>query len=227
MSLHKHTSPHPLLVHSTDTRARRFCAIPQVMAIATLDKVFNNLQVFTGVCKIRKGQSCKLLLNTNCKDEVQRTFSAFARSIMKQAEVTDPSHGRTMAACEKILEICEPTYVGEGTAVKHDLLTFVRVGNVVAPVVLAVCAFLLNASRLAGKWGGDILLPRLQHTEDVMLLGLAFVCVVYLFCFCGVSLVMGGEEQEKVAERAEKGGMRKSVSQGSILMAAADILARE
>lgn len=34
----------------------RFCAIPQVMAIATLAKVVNNADVFTGVVKIRKGQ---------------------------------------------------------------------------------------------------------------------------------------------------------------------------
>ena len=33
----------------------RFCAIPQVMAIATLDKLYDNLDVFTGVVKIRKG----------------------------------------------------------------------------------------------------------------------------------------------------------------------------
>jgi len=30
----------------------RFCAIPQVMAIATLDKVYDNLDVYTGVVKV-------------------------------------------------------------------------------------------------------------------------------------------------------------------------------
>jgi farnesyl-diphosphate farnesyltransferase len=43
----------------------RFCAIPQVMAIATLDACFHNSKVFTGVVKIRKGMSCKLINNTN------------------------------------------------------------------------------------------------------------------------------------------------------------------
>jgi len=35
----------------------KFCAIPQVMAIATLDKCYANSDVFTGVVKIRKGTS--------------------------------------------------------------------------------------------------------------------------------------------------------------------------
>ncbi|EEC47592.1 predicted protein, partial [Phaeodactylum tricornutum CCAP 1055/1] len=52
----------------------RFCAIPQVMAIATLDKCYHNVNVFTGVVKIRKGLSCKLLLRTNTLSQVHETF---------------------------------------------------------------------------------------------------------------------------------------------------------
>ena len=54
----------------------RFCAIPQVMAIATLDKVFANPDVFTGVVKIRKGLSCKLILRTNNPAEVLSSASS-------------------------------------------------------------------------------------------------------------------------------------------------------
>ena len=43
----------------------RFCAIPQVMAIATLAKVVNNRDVFTGVVKIRKGKALVLLTGSN------------------------------------------------------------------------------------------------------------------------------------------------------------------
>ena len=39
----------------------RFCVIPQVMAIATLQKCYHNEDVFTGVVKIRKGLSCQLM----------------------------------------------------------------------------------------------------------------------------------------------------------------------
>ncbi|XP_067423704.1 squalene synthase-like isoform X3 [Emydura macquarii macquarii] len=40
-----------------------FCAIPQVMAIATLAACYNNKQVFRGVVKIRKGQAVTLMMD--------------------------------------------------------------------------------------------------------------------------------------------------------------------
>lgn len=36
-----------------------FCAIPQIMAIATLQNCYNNGQVFEGVVKLRRGQTAK------------------------------------------------------------------------------------------------------------------------------------------------------------------------
>jgi farnesyl-diphosphate farnesyltransferase len=89
----------------------RFCAIPQVMAIATLDKCYSNNKVFTGVVKIRKGTSCKLLLRTNTLDEVHDTFYQFSEAIVRKAMakrrmgVVDPSYERTMKACETIQEL--------------------------------------------------------------------------------------------------------------------------
>jgi farnesyl-diphosphate farnesyltransferase len=94
----------------------RFCAIPQVMAIATLDKCYTNPDVFTGVVKIRKGMSCKLILRTNNLDEVHETFYVFAQSIIKKARserksgVQDPSYERTMKACETICGWTEKAY---------------------------------------------------------------------------------------------------------------------
>jgi len=40
-----------------------FCALPQVMAIATLAACFDNPQVFLGVVKIRKGQAAEIMLD--------------------------------------------------------------------------------------------------------------------------------------------------------------------
>lgn len=106
----------------------RFCAIPQVMAIATLDKCYSNPKVFTGVVKIRKGTSCKLLLRTNSLDEVHETFYVFAKSIMstamkqKAAGVADPSHQRTMKACEAILKWTEAAYLRQNKARRTPLI---------------------------------------------------------------------------------------------------------
>lgn len=89
----------------------RFCAIPQVMAIATLEKCYANADVFTGVVKIRKGTSCKLLLKTNNLDEVHETFYTFANMILKKAKsnqakgANDPSYERTIKACQTIMDL--------------------------------------------------------------------------------------------------------------------------
>jgi len=89
----------------------RFCAIPQVMAISTLDKLYANPDVFTGVVKIRKGLSCKLLLRTNNLYELHSIFHQFATSIATKAQkrqkagLDDPSFDRTMQACHAIIEL--------------------------------------------------------------------------------------------------------------------------
>jgi farnesyl-diphosphate farnesyltransferase len=89
----------------------RFCAIPQVMAIATLEKCYNNPDVFTGVVKIRKGLSCKLIMNTNDITGVHSVFSNFAEQVAKKANIaksngfTDPSFECTIKICNTIREL--------------------------------------------------------------------------------------------------------------------------
>ena len=91
----------------------RFCAIPQVMAIATLDKCYHNEDVFTGVVKIRKGMSCLLINDTTDIFGVHGVFSRFASSIMSKAETfrrrgfQDPSYERTVRICRVIKELTE------------------------------------------------------------------------------------------------------------------------
>lgn len=93
----------------------RFCAIPQVMAIATLDKLYGNPLVFTGVVKIRKGMSCKLILQTNNIPELHAIFYEFAVSIAnkamahKRAGGVDPSLDRTMKACNTVIKLTDAT----------------------------------------------------------------------------------------------------------------------
>mmetsp|Transcript_1913 Transcript_1913/g.3454 ORF Transcript_1913/g.3454 Transcript_1913/m.3454 type:complete len:798 (+) Transcript_1913:81-2474(+) len=91
----------------------RFCAIPQVMAIATLDKCYHNEDVFTGVVKIRKGMSCQLINDTTDIFGVHGIFNRFASGIVRRAEklqkkgYSDPSYERTLKACETIIELTE------------------------------------------------------------------------------------------------------------------------
>lgn len=91
----------------------RFCAIPQVMAIATLEKCYHNGDVFTGVVKIRKGMSCQLINDTTDIFGVHGIFNRFATSIISKANTLrtngykDPSYERTIKACETIIELTE------------------------------------------------------------------------------------------------------------------------
>lgn len=90
----------------------RFCAIPQVMAIATLEKCFANLDVFTGVVKIRKGLSCKLILGGSASlSHVHEAFHDFAGRIAAKArrirsgERDDPVRDRTLLVCSAIRDL--------------------------------------------------------------------------------------------------------------------------
>jgi len=105
----------------------RFCAIPQVMAIATLEKCYHNPNLFTGVVKIRKGTSCLLINSAVDLRGVHDIFHRFAMRIMSKAEGLQPqqqqkkkcsgsksgdggggdlaSYDRTIEACRTILEL--------------------------------------------------------------------------------------------------------------------------
>ena len=55
-----------------------FCAIPQVMAIATLALCYNNKNVFAKNVKIRKGQAVQMMLRATSMGELYAIFEDFA-----------------------------------------------------------------------------------------------------------------------------------------------------
>ncbi|KAH0622897.1 hypothetical protein JD844_025733 [Phrynosoma platyrhinos] len=69
-----------------------FCAIPQVMAIATLAACYNNQQVFRGVVKIRKGQAVTLMMDAT---NIQAVKAIMYQYIYQKIPSTDPSSSRT------------------------------------------------------------------------------------------------------------------------------------
>jgi farnesyl-diphosphate farnesyltransferase len=83
-----------------------FCAIPQVMAIATIAACYNNPRVFEGPVKIRKGMFAKLVLEARSMPAIYRAFYHFASDIMERVPVTDPSAKDTLSICKKIKDIC-------------------------------------------------------------------------------------------------------------------------
>lgn len=79
-----------------------FAAIPQAMAIATLDLVFRNPKVFRTNVKITKGSACRIMLDsTQSLSKVCDTFRMYARSIHKKNTPKDPNFLKISIACGK------------------------------------------------------------------------------------------------------------------------------
>lgn len=117
----------------------RFCAVPQVMAIATLEKCYNNPCVFTGVVKIRKGQACKLMLSCNNLDDVCTIFHQYATVILSRVPPHDPSAEKTRAVCSEILERTKGRVVSGGGS-----------AAMIAPAVVAVVGVVWAVSAMKG-----------------------------------------------------------------------------
>ncbi len=83
----------------------KFCAIPQVMAIATLSKLYNNHQVFIENVKIRKGLAAKLILQTKSMDDVNLIFSGMIKKIISGLEKNDPNYQFVLEIEQKIFQI--------------------------------------------------------------------------------------------------------------------------
>ncbi|TFY60832.1 hypothetical protein EVG20_g7278 [Dentipellis fragilis] len=91
-----------------------FCAIPAVMAMATLNLCFMNPEMFQHNIKIRKAEAAKLIMRSTNPREVAYTFREYARSIHKKATPADPNFLRISVACCKIEQWAEhhfPSFV--------------------------------------------------------------------------------------------------------------------
>lgn len=84
----------------------RFCAVPQVMAIATLAECYRNPKVFTGVVKIRKGLAVRLLRDC-AGDDIRKYrwwFAHFAGQMRRTALAIPDGKGAECAeACARII----------------------------------------------------------------------------------------------------------------------------
>ncbi|KAF2022241.1 farnesyl-diphosphate farnesyltransferase [Aaosphaeria arxii CBS 175.79] len=88
-----------------------FCAIPQSMAIATLDVCFQNHDIFKKNVKITKGQACQLMLESSQNLKlVCDVFQRFTRSIHKKNNPHDPNFLKISIACGKIEQFIESIF---------------------------------------------------------------------------------------------------------------------
>lgn len=86
-----------------DQSVFNFCAIPQSMAIATLDVCFRNPAVFQKNVKISKGQACGLMIeSTQNLRTLCEVFKRYARRIHKKNDPRDPNFLEISIACGKV-----------------------------------------------------------------------------------------------------------------------------
>ena len=81
----------------------KFVAIPQSMAIATLELCFQNPAIFDRNVKITKGSACQLMTDTT--ENVQfvcEVFSRYARKIHRKNNPSDPHFLDISVACGKV-----------------------------------------------------------------------------------------------------------------------------
>ncbi|XP_005095010.1 squalene synthase [Aplysia californica] len=113
-----------------------FVAIPQVMAIATLERCYNNPKVFTGVVKIRKGEAVRMMMGATSFDKVKAIMRHFTLEIMERIPEKDPNASKMQAVCQKALQVTEtsqeystssiypPLYVSMGLMVSAIAYTY-------------------------------------------------------------------------------------------------------
>jgi farnesyl-diphosphate farnesyltransferase len=86
-----------------DQSVFNFVAIPQSMAIATLELVFRNPEVYKKNVKITKGDACQLMMDssTNLRT-VCEIFKKYTRRIHKKNTPKDPNYLEISIACAKV-----------------------------------------------------------------------------------------------------------------------------
>lgn len=86
-----------------DQSVFNFVAIPQAMAIATLELVFRNPDVLKKNIKITKGDACQLMMESSQNlRTVCDIFKRYARRINKKNTPTDPNFLAISVACGKV-----------------------------------------------------------------------------------------------------------------------------
>lgn len=84
----------------------RFCAIPQIMAIGTLALCYNNIQVFRGVVKMRRGLTAKVIYRTKTMADVYGAFFDFSCMLKSKVDRSDPNAEKILSRLEATQKTC-------------------------------------------------------------------------------------------------------------------------
>ncbi|RKP37508.1 farnesyl-diphosphate farnesyltransferase [Dimargaris cristalligena] len=93
-----------------DPSVFRFVAIPQLMAIATITRVFNNYDVFRKVVKIRKGEAVKMIMECTNINAVRGIFIKYLYEFHHKNSSTDPNYIKINEVVGRSLAMIQPHY---------------------------------------------------------------------------------------------------------------------
>lgn len=94
-----------------DQSVFNFVAIPQTMAIATLELVFQNPAIFERNVKMTKGTACQLMLESTQNLQVAcEVFRRYARRIHQRNDPRDPNFTAISIQCGKIEQFIESIF---------------------------------------------------------------------------------------------------------------------
>ncbi|XP_007042047.2 PREDICTED: squalene synthase isoform X1 [Theobroma cacao] len=127
----------------------RFCAIPQIMAIGTLALCYNNIEVFRGVVKMRRGLTAKVIDRTNTMADVYGAFYDFSCMLKAKVDNNDPNAQKTLSRLDLILKTCRDS----GVLNKRKSYIIQNQSNYTP--LLAVMLFIILAiimANLSPKW---------------------------------------------------------------------------
>lgn len=99
----------------------RFCGIPQVMAMATLEKIYNNPDVFRTKVKIRTGLAARLMVETNTMEDFNYFMEKFTYKLISKLSPEDPNYLIIKKRLHRIIEAIDATKVSYSIAPdEHD-----------------------------------------------------------------------------------------------------------
>ncbi|RHY34222.1 hypothetical protein DYB32_001873 [Aphanomyces invadans] len=140
-----------------------FCAMPQVMAAATLAKLYNNPLVFTGVVKVRKGTAAFLFEHATSMPKVRGMFSNYVQDIQANGTHTPARQ----AVLDRALQ-----------AIHSDVLEMPNMSGI---AFFAFFALLGSLGYLISSNG--FVLPPLTSSFDVGMVAVVFASVALLLSF--------------------------------------------
>jgi farnesyl-diphosphate farnesyltransferase len=203
----------------------RFCAIPQVMAIATLDKLTNNADVFTGVVKIRKGQALQLMNNAGSMGNLHTTFLKHARSIRAKVPAHHTAARGLLEGAVADLERTCLEGLNRGGPTTGGLVARTLFSTPASVVVALLLAYLLqHLYKRSRAW--DAFLPRITDSWDVAALALAVSCALFLLVFGGVPVVQSLSSPAEISASPKAADGARASAFGASLPSEGDLAAK-